>query len=116
MASYAAGSTARFPAVTRRTLGNGGSAWYLSADLEERDLSELLELVLAEAQISPAAEMSRGVEVVRRASGTASYLFLLNHTDEEARATASGVDLLTDNQVSSEIVLAAGGVAVIREE
>jgi hypothetical protein len=41
---------------------------------------------------------------------------VLNHTDAPATFPANGVDLLTDQVVAGKLELAAGDVAVIREE
>ncbi len=117
VARYAAGAYAGEPAVTRRTVG-AGSAWYLSADLDPAGRADLLDKVLAEAGITPAAVVSPGVEAVRRASagGDRSYLFLINHSPTaDGWAQACGTDLLTGIRHEGHVVLPAGSVAVIRE-
>ena len=114
VASYASGDVAGHPAVTRRAVG-AGSAWYLSADLDEASLGELTDLILAESAVTPAALVSRGVEAVRRSSESSSYLFLINHSDDDGWAQASGVDLLTGLAHVGRVELEAGSVAVIRE-
>jgi len=115
VASYADGDVSGFPAVTRRTLPGGGVAWYLSADLEPASLDEFVGRLLAETGIEPTASASAGVEAVRRASATGSYLFLINHAGVEGWADATGVDLLTGTSHVGRVPLAAGAVAVIRE-
>jgi beta-galactosidase len=114
VASYASGDVAGHPAITRRAVG-AGSAWYLSADLDEASLAELVDLVLADSAVTPAAPVSRGVEAVRRSSASSSYLFLINHCDDDGWAQASGVDLLTGLAHAGRVDLEAGSVAVIRE-
>ena len=114
VAGYASGDVAGHPAITRRTVG-AGSAWYLSADLDEASLGELADLILADSAVTPAALVSRGVEAVRRSSESSSYLFLINHSDDDGWAQASGVDLLTGLAHVGRVELEAGSVAVIRE-
>ena len=114
VAGYASGDVAGHPAITRRAVG-AGSAWYLSADLDEASLGELADLILADSAVTPAALVSRGVEAVRRSSESSSYLFLINHSDDDGWAQASGVDLLTGLAHVGRVELEAGSVAVIRE-
>ncbi|MGK9148996.1 beta-galactosidase [Plantibacter flavus] len=114
VARYAGGTVSGAPAITRRTVG-AGAAWYLSADLEAADLGALVDRLLSESGVEPAAAVPRGVEAVRRRSASESYLFLINHTAEPAWADASGTDLLTGTLHDGQVPLAAGAVAVLRE-
>ena len=116
VARYADGDLAGVPAVTRRALASGGTAWYLSADLEEAGMDALLGRVLAETGITPVTAASPGVEAVRRSSETDSYLFLINHAETAGHAEVTGVDLLTGEWHAGRVVLPAGGVAVIHED
>ena len=102
------------PAITRRDVGRG-TAWYLSADLDDEGLGALVDRILQETGVEPVARVSDGVEAVRRASSTDSYVFLINHTEEEAWAEATGTDLLTGTEHDGRVVLAGGAVAVLRE-
>ena len=115
LTTYADGPLAGQPAVTRRTTGAGG-AWYLSTLPGDEALAPLLTRVLDAAGVRPAAEVPAGVDAVRRRGEAGSWLFLLNHTDDEQRVPAAGHDLVRDTRVAGEAVLAPGGVAVIRED
>jgi beta-galactosidase len=53
---------------------------------------------------------------VRRRGPRGSYLFLLNHSDEDAEVAARGTELLAGAQLNGSLVVPAGGVAVVREE
>ncbi|WP_341946328.1 beta-galactosidase [Microbacterium sp. LWH11-1.2] len=114
VAGYAEGPLAGHPALTRRRVG-AGTAWYLSTDLDEAGLAALAERLLDEAGVAPTAVVSRGVEAVRRSSDDSSYLFLINHTDDDGWVEASGTDLLTGNAHTGRVSVPAGAVAVIRE-
>jgi len=46
---------------------------------------------------------------------TMTYLFLLNHGEDEATVAARGTDLLTGAHWDGPRPLPAGGVAVLRE-
>ena len=102
-------------AVSRRPVG-AGAAWYLASDLEPEGLGELLERLLDESGVRPAAAASAGVEVVRRAAGESSWLFAINHGVVEGWVEATGVDLLSGTAWEGRGVVPAGGVAVVREE
>ena len=65
--TYAAGPLAGRPAVTRRAAGDG-VAWYLGTLPDDDSLGALLDRVVAEAGVAPAAVPPAGVEVVRRRS------------------------------------------------
>jgi beta-galactosidase len=101
--------------VTRHDYGQG-TAWYVATRLDRDAVSRLTSRVVTEAGIEPVADTVPGVEVVRRRGDAASYLFVLNHTSGPATIPANGVDLLTDQVVTGKLELAAGDVAVIREE
>jgi beta-galactosidase len=112
LAAYRTGPVAGCPAVTRRAVG-AGAAWYVGTMLSREGRHELLDRLLAEAGVAPAvAGLPAGVEAVRRAGPTASYLFLINHTDADVAAPVAGVDLLTGSPAGT---IFAGGVAVVRE-
>jgi beta-galactosidase len=115
ISAHRTGALAGLPAVTRRSLPGGGAAWYLSVDLDEPSLADFVQRIIAESGILPVTSVSPGVEAVRRASETASYLFLINHTESEGWAEASGTDLLTGETYDGRASLPAGAVAVIRE-
>jgi beta-galactosidase len=114
VASYVDGPLPGVPAITRHTYGSG-TAWYVATRLDADAVAALTTRVAGEAGVEPVAETVPGVEVVRRRGDTATYLFLLNHTDSDAAIAATGVDLLTGQAVTGKIDLAAGDVAVIRE-
>ena len=114
VASYTTGGVSGGAAVTRRPVGSG-SAWYLASDLEPAGLGELVDRLLDEVGISPAAATSPGVEAVRRASDEGSWLFVLNHAESEGWAEVAGTDLLTGAVCAGRVVVPAGGVAVVRE-
>jgi len=114
IAGYSDGAVAGLPAITRRRVGRG-TAWYLSADLDAPSLGALIGTMLDETPIEPVAVVSTGVEAVRRTGADRSYLFLVNHRDEEGWAEASGVDLLTGAAHDGRVTLAPGAVAVVRE-
>ena len=112
--SYAGGPLGGRPAVTRRPVGEG-TAWYLGTLPDDATLGALLDDVLRESGVTPAAETPPGVEVVRRSSASGSWLFVLNHTDEDCEVTASGHDLVAASDVGPTVRLAARTAAVVRE-
>ena len=116
VADYAGGDVAGHPAITRRALGAGGAAWYLSADLDDASLDELVDRLVTETGVTAVTEVSRGVEAVRRSADAHSFLFLINHADAPGHVAATGIDLLTGVRHDGSVTLAGGSVAVIRED
>ncbi|UFU08301.1 beta-galactosidase [Ruania halotolerans] len=107
------------PAVTRNAVGEG-TAWYVATRQDEAGTAAVIEQVLAESGVSPAAETVPGVEVVRRVAqhsedGGRSFLFVLNHTDAEVTVEASGTDLVSGVAVTGSAAVPAHGVAVVAE-
>ncbi len=116
--TYAAGPTAGSPAVTEHSYGSG-RAWYVGTELDEAAFATLVADVLDAAGATPVVPgLPRGVEAVRRVSadGTTRWLFVVNHTAQEARVAVAGHDLIADAAVTGELMVSAGGVAVVREE
>jgi len=112
LASYDSGDLAGLPAVTKHSFGTG-TAWYLSTLLSDDALTALLGEIASAAGIvgsPPRVSVTR-----REASDGRSWLFAFNHGDGPASVPASGVDLLTDLEVTGTLELPPGGYAVIRE-
>jgi beta-galactosidase len=101
-------------AVTRHALGDG-AAWYVATRTDVATTARLVERIVADAGVAPVAVSTPGVEVQRRRSGDASWLFVLNHTDDVATVAATGTDIVSGVPVSGSVTLPAGGVAVVRE-
>ena len=111
---YQDGPVPDVPAVTRNTHG-AGSAWYVACRLDADSDDELVSLLLTEANVEPVAQTRPGVELTRRTSPEgASWVFVINHTAEVATLALTGHELLSDQPVS-QLSVAPGGVAVVRE-
>ncbi|ACL41086.1 Beta-galactosidase [Pseudarthrobacter chlorophenolicus A6] len=101
------------PALTRRSVG-AGAAWYLATFPDSDGIDALVERLLAESGVSPAAAADTGVELVRRRSADGQrFLFAINHTRSSAAVSATGTDLLTGEPFGGSVP--AGSIAVIRE-
>jgi beta-galactosidase len=112
--TYADGPVPGAPAVTRHAFGDG-TAWYIATRTSPEGTSSVLDRVVAEAGVGAAAVTTPGVEVVRRRGEQGSWLFVLNHTGREAAVPASGVDLVSGDDVDGEVRVGPDGVAVVRE-
>ncbi|TFD76020.1 beta-galactosidase [Cryobacterium fucosi] len=116
IARYLNGPLPGIPAVTRNAHG-AGTAWYLATALEAGALRDLMRTVAQQARVTAVGPESDGtVEVVRRASATASYLFIINHGSEELTLPADGHELITGEPVGRVVRVPAGAVRVIRED
>lgn len=114
IASFAGYPLAGVPALTRNTAG-AGSAWYLATFPEEAALDGILGILLEEAGVSAPVAASPGVELTRRrAADGSSYLFAINHGQQDAAVSAAGLELIGGTPFAG--VVAAGAVAVIAED
>ncbi|MFG3704779.1 beta-galactosidase [Micromonospora sp. NPDC047670] len=114
LAAYADGPLPGVPALTRHAAG-AGAAWYVGTRLDAAATDRLVARLVAEAGVRPAARAPVDVEVVRRRDGDRSWLFVVNHTDADARLDVTGVELLTGRPCAGDLVVPAGEVAVVRE-
>lgn len=112
--TYADGPLAGWPAVTRRTVGDG-VAWYAATRLDETGTARVVDALLTEAGVAPAAEAPDGVEVVRRHGEGTSFLFVVNHTGADVTVAAHGRELIRATDVDGEVRVPAHGVAVVQE-
>jgi len=114
IASYTDGTLAGVPAVTRNEHGSG-VAWYVGTELESGALGRLLARASSEAGVTPTRLAGApGVEVVRRSSENADYLFVINHTDAVVSHPAQGIELTVGGEIENSVDVPAGGVRVIR--
>lgn len=101
------------PSLTRRAVGSG-AAWYLATFPDPDGIDSVVDRLLEESGVAPAAAADPGVEVVRRRSADGQgFLFAINHTRLDAAVEASGQDLLTGEPFPG--LVPAGGVAVVAE-
>ena len=110
VAFYRSGVLAGLPAVIRNSVG-AGVAYYCSAGLDATGLASIVRAACEDAAVAPVADVPAGVEACRRSSASASYLFLLNHTEHEVDVELPG----TAELVVGKIPLEPLGVAVVRE-
>jgi beta-galactosidase len=114
VSSYADGPLPGVPAVTRNGYGDG-TAWYAACRLDAEGVRNLVDRLLADSGVAPTRPPRPGVELVRRIGDDRSYLFVLNHTDDEAVLPVVGTDLVTGTAHADGLRVPAGGVAVLRE-
>ncbi|WP_194395840.1 beta-galactosidase [Microbacterium atlanticum] len=112
--TYVDGPGAGKPAITRNAHG-AGHGWYISTRLDAAGLRTVMTDVYADAGVAPAAH-PEGLEVVVRRGHAADFAVAINHRDEPAAFAATGVELLSEAAVDGELVVPAGGVAVVRTD
>ncbi|WP_022872984.1 beta-galactosidase [Nesterenkonia alba] len=106
---------AGLPAVTRNTVGEG-AGWYVGTRPDDDAVKSILTEVLTEAGVAPEHEDApEGIEVVRRRSETESFLFVFNHTGNDAKLKVKGHELLSDSKIKGKLNVPAGGIAVVQE-
>ncbi len=114
-AQYGTGELAGRPAITRNSHGSG-SAWYVSAMLDDDGLSAVMRAVLSDAEL-PVRERTAGdLDVVTRSDQDTDWTFAINHgtTPLRVNVPAAAVDLLGGEIREGAITLERYGVAVLR--
>ncbi len=115
VSTYLDGPQAGVPAVTRNDHGDG-VAWYVATRTDAATTATIVRRLVAEAGVAAVTTTVPGLEVVRRRSEDgATWLFVLNHTGSAVPVEAHGHDLVSDSDVDGSLVVAAGGIAVVRE-
>ncbi|WP_456283550.1 beta-galactosidase [Microbacterium sp. JZ101] len=112
--AYAEGPAAGGAAITRHRHG-AGTGWYISTRLDAEGLRAVLSDVYADAGVVPSSTPD-GLEVVRRRADDRTFLFAINHRDDDVTIDAVGRELLTGATASGSLVVPAGGVAVIETD
>lgn len=111
LATFRGGVLDGFPAITRRTIGDG-EAWYLATRLEASERQSLVERLARTAGVLPQrpyrGDPQGWVETVRRGE----FTFVINHGAAGVELTIDGMDLLTDTPARGRL-LAPQDVVVV---
>lgn len=121
--TYVGGDIDGEPAVTRRTLPTGGSAWYVSAGLDADAMARLLLRIAADSAAQPilAATPPRDVEVAVRETDAERFLFLINHAadsqvvDVSSAGQSSWAHAISREPAGGAVTVAGGDVVVLVE-
>jgi beta-galactosidase len=109
---YYAGS----PAIARNQFGKG-TAFYVGTLPDQSGMDWLMDQACNSAGIKPVALNSvAGVELIRRANGTETWLFALNHSNEEVKIPLDqpGYELLSSTKLDRTLCLGPMDVAIIQ--
>jgi beta-galactosidase len=102
------------PSLTRRDAGSG-AAWYLATFPDRDGIESIVDRLLEESGVAPAAGADPGMELTRRRSDDGrSFLFAINHSRSSGTVRASGIDLISGERFDGTVP--AGGVVVITED
>lgn len=113
--SFVDGPVAGFPAVTRHDHGSG-AAWYAATALEPESFAALMTRVVTDSGATRLPGAGAQVEVMRRSSDDASYLFVINHSTAVVEVPATGMELVCGDVVNGVLVVPAGVARIVREE
>lgn len=95
-----------------------GKAYYVATHSSDEFYHDFLGEICSELEIRPVAEVPEKVEATVRENEKGSFLFLLNHGDEEAEIVLdrAGKDIISENsyQAGDKIRLGKTGVAIIK--
>ena len=101
--------------MTRHAVGAGDGVVRRDPARPGRRRPTIVRRVCEAARVEPVLDVPAGVEVVRRESASHSFLFVLNHRDEDLALKVSGHDMLNDEPVDGDLTVGAGAFTVIRE-
>lgn len=110
--TYADGDLAGAPAVTRRFLAGGGTATYVSANIDPGGIRALLKGTELDTLAGDPRSADGLLEVIERGDADARYVFLSNRTDEEVTSPIEG-DVLVGSSTAT-VTVAPRSVTVVR--
>jgi len=103
------------PALTRHLSGKG-CAYYLGTRMGLDGIAWLVDRLCAGTGLQPVLNAPASIEVTRRVDGKNTWLFVLNHSNEEAQVSLprQGIDLLSGATIKSSLRLDPKGIAIIQ--
>ncbi len=102
-------------AITMNSFGKG-KAVYIGADLDPMSLGRVLATLVATAGSKSTFEIPRGVELTTRKSGSAQWIYVLNHTGAAQTITLPGrfKNVLSGGTLESKASIDPYGVLVLQ--
>ncbi|TLS47081.1 hypothetical protein FE633_05880 [Streptomyces montanus] len=117
IASYTSGHLSGRAAILDHAVGDG-RVLYIGTRLPADPLRDTVLAAVADAGVRPlVTEAPAFVEVARRTSGEAAFLFLLNHSETDTAhipLPEEGFDLISGKETGGSITLAPLDLAVVR--
>jgi beta-galactosidase len=106
------------PAVTRNQFGKG-TAFYIGTVPDPDGMDWLINEAcrIVDIQPVPPVVLPAGVELVRRTSGTHTWLFALNYSNEEVKLSLErpGYEVLSGTSLDTSLCLGPGDVAIVQQ-
>jgi beta-galactosidase len=102
------------PALVENQFGKG-YAYYYGAGFSASTAETFLKKLSVASPYKDILELPREVELAVRKSGNETYLFILNYMSFDVKINIKKplVDLLTNNELSNEVVLEKYGVLIL---
>jgi beta-galactosidase len=102
-------------AITMNSFGKG-KAVYVGADLDPMSLGRVLATLVATTGSKSTVEVPQGVELTTRKSGSAQWIYVLNHTATAQTITLPGrfKNVLTGGTLDSKSSIDPYGVLVLQ--
>ena len=107
-----------FPLLTRNSFGEG-RAYYVAASSSSKFYHAFLNDICHEAGISPVMETPEGVEAACRECEKGTYVYIMNHTNEEKSVHLpwKGRSVLGEDKiVEGDVLLPQYGVLILKKE
>lgn len=118
LAQYGSDFYKGMPVITANSFG-AGKAYYVATSPEAGFLTGFLANLCEEKGIKPLVAAPAGIESVQRVKDGVSFLFLLNHAEDELSADigpAIRTDLLTGKKYSGSAVVPGRGVLILSDK
>ncbi|MED4957693.1 beta-galactosidase [Paenibacillus macerans] len=115
LAEYGADFYKGMPVLTVNRFGNG-RAYYVASSPEASFLQGFLKNLCEEKGIKPLLEAPAGVETARRVKDGIDYLFLLNHSAEDAQVDIGAnakKELLSGETLTGTVTVPGRGVLIL---
>lgn len=110
---------AETPSITVNHFGKG-KAYYVGTRLNQVFYKKFLKECLRDQKVMPIMETEQGIEVTRRYKADNSYLFILNHTnqDKTVKLLDAGKDILdgVSYKAGDEVLLKGKEVLIVESE
>ena len=115
LASYEEDFYAGMPALTVNRMGQG-KAYYVATRGDKAFYAALIDEICRDCGIEPVLETPDQVEATLRSGEQGSFLFLLNHSEEEktVNLTRPGRDLLSGENLEGSVVIEGRDVRILK--
>jgi beta-galactosidase len=115
-ATFESGDLSGLPAIVSNQLPKA-KTWYLGCTPDRVMLAEFLERTAIESGVAPVVlNLPKGMEATKRVNESGSYLFLINHSNDDklVEIGQQSYDLISQESLEHAVLVGAGLVRVLK--